>query len=228
MHALLSHRRVASGVLAMLALSGAVAGCGGSDEPQASKGDGAGAVASKATAADVDAAFVRQMIPHHEMAVEMAQVARQKADHGEVKTLAKAIVASQGKEIAELKAAARRLDVKLPAASAGGGHSASMDADAATLGLAMDDMGMSMDMDGLSDAKPFDKAFIAQMTPHHEGAIAMAEAQLARGQDEELETIAKAIVEAQRTELAEMNTWNAEWYGDDAAPKKSGGKHSVH
>jgi len=41
------------------------------------------ATASKAN--KVDQAFVRQMVPHHEMAVEMARMARKQGQHAEIK-----------------------------------------------------------------------------------------------------------------------------------------------
>lgn len=92
-------------------------------------------------------------------------------------------------------------------------HGGAMDADARTLGLSMDDMGMSMDVEGLRTARPFDRAFIDQMIPHHQGAIRMARAQLENGRNAQLKAIATAIVEAQEREIAQMNAWRRDWYG---------------
>jgi uncharacterized protein (DUF305 family) len=95
----------------------------------------------------------------------------------------------------------------------GAGAGATMEADAKTLGLAMDDMGMSMDGPDLATAKPYDRAFIDAMVPHHQGAIRMARAQLARGEDRELQRLATAIVSAQEREIRRMNAWRSTWYG---------------
>lgn len=56
------------------------------------------------TASDFDVAFVCSMLPHHQRALEMAQVA---LDHGGdpwVKTLAQEIVSAQQAEVAEMHA----------------------------------------------------------------------------------------------------------------------------
>jgi len=61
--------------------------------------------------ADVDSAFAEKMIGHHEGAIRVAEVAQDKAEHDEVKSLAEAIVSAQQREI----------DVMKPHAG-GGGH----------------------------------------------------------------------------------------------------------
>jgi len=48
---------------------------------------------------DVDTAFAEAMIPHHEGAIRMAELAQEKADHDEVMELADDIVAAQQREI---------------------------------------------------------------------------------------------------------------------------------
>ncbi len=49
-----------------------------------------------------DRAFIDAMIPHHESAIEMAQVAYQKSDNPEIKTLAENIVEAQRREIEQM------------------------------------------------------------------------------------------------------------------------------
>jgi uncharacterized protein (DUF305 family) len=171
--------------------------------------------ATKANA--TDRAFVREMVPHHEMAVEMAKMADMQGQHAELKTAAAAIVTDQTKEISTLKRIARRLGVtpvKMPS-----GHDQMM-RDAETLGLTMDEMGMSMDMDMLDGAKPFDREFIDMMITHHQGAIRMARAERAKGKDAHLRQIARAIITAQANEIRQMNAWRKLWYG---ATSPSGG-----
>jgi uncharacterized protein (DUF305 family) len=50
-----------------------------------------------------DAAFVSEMIDHHQGAIDMAKLSEKQAKHKEVKDLSKAIIEAQEKEIAEMK-----------------------------------------------------------------------------------------------------------------------------
>jgi len=54
-------------------------------------------------ASDFDKEFVRQMIPHHQMAVMMAQMASKRATRPEIRTLAQSIIKSQNAEIAQMQ-----------------------------------------------------------------------------------------------------------------------------
>jgi len=49
-----------------------------------------------------DLAFLEEMIPHHQSAVGMAKLAAERAEHGELKTLAAAIIVAQETEIAQM------------------------------------------------------------------------------------------------------------------------------
>lgn len=213
------HRgRLAATTLTALSLGGLLASCGSTSSESAASSSSTPKASSpvpitEASAADVDAAFVREMTPHHQMAVSMAKMALTQGEHPQVKTLAKDIIAAQTKEIAQLKTIAATLGVTPGKAMDNGAMGASMQADAATLAIPMDQMGMSMDMTKLDVAKPFDKAFIAQMTVHHKGAVTMAKAELKRGGNAKLRTIATAIIAAQENEIAEMAAWNSAWYG---------------
>ncbi|MDO9356945.1 MAG: DUF305 domain-containing protein [Solirubrobacteraceae bacterium] len=213
-------RQALTSLLLTLALGGTVAACGNDDSDAGSGANAsdtgpATASATPASAADVDQAFVRQMVPHHQMAVVMAESALQRADHTELKTLSTAIVRAQKKEIADLTEVGKDLGAKTD-------HSSMMGSDAQTLGLSMDEMGMSMDMNDLGGSGDFDREFIDQMTVHHRGAIAMAKAELSRGGDERLQTIAREIISAQEKEIAQMGAWRAAWFGTADVPDDAG------
>ena len=51
-------------------------------------------------------------------------------------------------------------------------------------------MGMDMDPAALEQAKPFDRAFIDAMVPHHQGAVAMANQLLKQGEQPGLHKMA--------------------------------------
>jgi uncharacterized protein (DUF305 family) len=172
--------------VAVLAL--ALAGCG-SDEQQPASGveeQTADAVKGNGT----DRAFVAAMIPHHESAVEMAEIAESRGESEFVKELADNITRTQTEEIDIMRAQ----DTELADAGVKPGK----------LGVSDHMMGMDEDPAMLKSADPFDAAFIKMMIPHHEGAVEMAKEELKKGADPELRQLAEAIVEAQQREIDEM------------------------
>lgn len=162
-----------------------------------------------ADAKETDGAFITEMIPHHESAIEMAEIALDKAQHPETKQLAQSIIESQGDEIAQLESIHERLFAEPASAS-----------DHGTLGLEAHESGMGADMGMLEQAKPFDQAFIDMMIPHHQGAIRMVGIVIYEGEDGELSGLAESIMEAQSQEIIAMNQWRVDWYG---APSPAGG-----
>ncbi len=52
-----------------------------------------------------------------------------------------------------------------------------------------------------------DLAFACGMTPHHQGAIGMAEAELEFGDDEQMKELARNIIDDQRREIEELTAW---------------------
>ena len=54
-------------------------------------------------AKDIDKAFAAMMIPHHEGAVTMSKLALKRGTHGELKQLARQIIAAQSREIKVLR-----------------------------------------------------------------------------------------------------------------------------
>ena len=78
------------------------------------------------------------------------------------------------------------------------------------MGGAMGDM-----LEGLRDktGDAFDRAFITEMTLHHQGAVEMAEAALVNAKHEEIRQMANAIISAQTAEIQQMQAWQESWYG---------------
>ncbi len=155
-------------------------GCGGSDEAHNAQ----------------DVTFVKDMIPHHEQAVVMSDLALSQAGSPAVKDLATRIKAAQAPEIATMQGW-----LTAWGEDAAGGH----------------DMG-SMDMGGMkgmasdeelsalraASGTEFDKLYLKDMTAHHEGAVEMAKAEIAKGKDPAAKTLAQQITSSQEKEITEM------------------------
>jgi uncharacterized protein (DUF305 family) len=85
----------------------------GKDVPKQSSGsmgvmmggttDSESEVASLSTAPDFDKTFLEQMIPHHQMAVMMANMLERGTNRSEMKNLAAQIISAQTKEISEMQ-----------------------------------------------------------------------------------------------------------------------------
>jgi len=72
------------------------------------------------------------------------------------------------------------------------------------------DHGMSMDL-GPADAD-FDLRFIDAMTPHHQGAVVMAQEAQQKSDRPEIKKLAMDIIKAQDQEIAQMQQWRTTWY----------------
>ena len=173
----------------------ALAGCAGT--PSSGGTDtmpAMGSSASASSAADVnnaDMQFTMMMIPHHEQAVEMADMILFKDGIDEqVITLAEQIKAAQGPEIELMQSWLD--DWGTPMGEMDG----------------MDHGGMmsDTDMQALQDATGVEasRLFLEQMIVHHEGAIEMAQTEVDNGQNADVIALAEAIIASQTTEITTM------------------------
>jgi len=74
-------------------------------------------------------------------------------------------------------------------------------------GMMMDGMMTQADMTRLSKAKgaEFDRLWLELMVQHHEGAVRMANDELASGKNAQAQTLARAIIASQTAEIEQMN-----------------------
>jgi uncharacterized protein (DUF305 family) len=146
-----------------------------------------------------DERFIDAMVPHHQGAVEMAEVALENAEHPELRQLAGNIITDQQAEIERLRAIKER-------------EFGSSEVPIEMSSKETEMMGMMEDHAMLANQEPFDKAFIDAMIPHHVAAIQMANAAIENTANEEIRELAEGIVELQQSEIAQMTGWRKEWY----------------
>ena len=145
-----------------------------------------------------DKAFIDAMVPHHQGAIEMAEVALKNAQHEEIRELSRNIISTQEAEIEKLKAIKEQEF---------GTSEVPMEMSAGEMQM----MGMT-DPDELANKDPFDKAFIDAMIPHHQSAIEMAQVAYRESDNSEIKALAEGIIEAQTREIAQMEGWRQQWY----------------
>ncbi len=155
---------------------------------------------ANAASAPFELQFIDTMIAHHLGAIDMAGLADTRAQHDEVRSLAKAIVADQQKEIAQLRQWRAQWYGE------------------AELAVNMEFPGMHEGMTGMDLQKldklksnPFDIEFLKQMIVHHKGAVAMAQEVLDKDVHAEVKTLAEQVIKAQTAEIENMNRWLDEW-----------------
>lgn len=178
-----------------------LAACG-NDDTSNSSGD-----ASTAQFNDADVQFAQGMIPHHQQAVEMSQMAETHADSPEVKKLASDIEGAQGPEIDTMTQWLRDWGKDVPSDSSEGdmggmdmGDGSHMDTGDMPGMMSSDDMHQL----GQAHAAGWDRMFLTMMIRHHQGAVEMAKTEQTDGQNPDAIALAKKIQEAQATEIAQM------------------------
>jgi uncharacterized protein (DUF305 family) len=184
-------RLLSAAALAALAL----AACGSDDD---NTGSPATAPAgSSAAFDDADVMFAQGMIPHHEQAIEMADIALDPTVGAgpEVADLATRIKAGQDPEIQQMKGWLEKWGQPMQMDTSDG-HDMS-DMDGMMTVEEMDELGAMTGAD-------FDRMWMEMMIRHHEGAIEMAETVKADGSDPDVLALADAVITAQQAEIAEM------------------------
>ena len=166
--------------------------------------------------APFDRQFIDMMVPHHQGAVAMARIALTRAQHPQIKRLAQSIVAAQQREIAEMKEWRKAW------------YGSAVTPDMAHMPMLPDlmmHMDMMADIGRLKTARPFDKAFIDAMIPHHQMAIQAAKLELAHGTHARLRSLALSIIEDQAREIGLMQAYSDLWYGGSGMGHMGGMSH---
>ena len=138
-----------------------------------------------------DVMFLQMMIPHHQQAIDMSDLALTKSTDSELLALAKDIRDEQAAEIVKMKA---WLDAAGADLEMGHSHSHSMsgmlsDSELAALKAAT--------------GKSFDLLWLKGMTGHHDGAIDMA-AMIENAKNPEIKSFGQAIVSSQSEQNKQM------------------------
>jgi uncharacterized protein (DUF305 family) len=149
--------------------------------------------ASDHNAADVT--FAQKMVPHHQQALDMAAMVPSRTTNHQLIIMATHIALDQQAQIDTLQGLLRQWGE--PTAPAHTGHD----------GMDMDGMVDAATMDKLTTLKDtaFDDLWLRSMISHHQGAVGMAEPEIAQGENATAVKMAKIIVEWQQFEIGQMH-----------------------
>ena len=180
--------------------------CGGPDAalgPDRRAARPASVIAQSTAAPDRSAAryeidFMQDMIDHHMMAVMTAEVCVAKAIHEELRSLCQNIIAAQSAEIEQMQAWLEDW------------YGVSYEPRMTT--------GMQREVERLSQLSgaEFEIAFMEMMIRHHERAIREARGCVDRAYHRQLRRLCESIIAAQSEEIALLEAWLCEWYGECA------------
>jgi len=167
-----------------------------------------------------DRHFIEMMIPHHEGAVKMADLALKLSKRPEIKRLAESIKSDQTREIAQMKSWYKQwYGTSVPSTMAMMNHGDMMNMKKPMEMPMTKPMGMPMgmqnmmtgDLKALESAPDFDKAFIKEMISHHKMALMMS-SMVIDSDRPEMRTLSTAIAQAQSSEIEQMRQWYQTWY----------------
>jgi uncharacterized protein (DUF305 family) len=186
------NRVVAATAMITLTALLSLTGCDGTPRGDGHDMPGMGSSSSElpADVNNADIMFTTMMIPHHEQAIEMADLILDKDGiDAEVLALAETIKAAQGPEIELMES---WLDDWGTAMGEMGGMG--------------DGMMSDTDMEALEDATGDEasRLFLEQMIEHHEGAIDMAQTEVDNGENPDVVSLAESIIQSQTAEIATM------------------------
>jgi uncharacterized protein (DUF305 family) len=141
--------------------------------------------------------FLVEMIGHHTMAVEMAEMAQEKATHQELKDMADDIVRTQTAEIRQMRGWLRSW------------YGRRVDEDE----MDMDD---HEDMQMLEEATgpEFEVRFMAMMSVHHAQAVERATAVRKSRIHPQVRRLTRDIISAQEREIDQLQEWLVDWYAN--------------
>ena len=177
-------------ILSSFATIALLAGCtaAAEDTPHMDHGDHSDHSDTMESMGESETMFATMMIPHHQQAIDMSELALANSSNADVKKLAQQIIDAQAHEIEQMQS---WID----------GHGHEVHGDHDMMGMASEE-----DLARLKTLKSpeFDELFLNLMIVHHEGALDMVS--MLDGTDKaEAKELAQHIVEVQKAEIELMN-----------------------
>jgi uncharacterized protein (DUF305 family) len=150
-------------------------------------------------ASQTEVDYLRNMIAHHQQAVEMTALTGERAQNPKLRALSDRISGAQGPEIGMMQGWLN---------THGAEHAGHHGHDHATMpGMATPEQLAQL---AASHGADYDRMFLHLMIAHHEGAVTMATQLLSTGRDEQVHEMAQDVLVTQQDEIATMRGLQAE------------------
>ena len=145
---------------------------------------------STATYTGADVMFLQMMIPHHQQAIDISNIALKTSKDSELLALARTIIKAQTSEILQMKSWLQDAGVTTD------------------MGHSMSGMGGMLDDTKLSDlsaarGKTFDRLWLEGMVGHHDGAIHMT-TMIQDASNSDIRVFGESIVKDQSAQIVQM------------------------
>jgi uncharacterized protein (DUF305 family) len=200
-------RRLAAAALATLVVTLPLAGCGDDD------GTGGAADPVKVPASEdfngTDVTFATDMIPHHAQALSLVDLTLGRDVSPELLSLSEQVRDTRSAEIEQMADWLEEWGQPVPETSRdhlnaeGHGDDDGTDAHHDLPGMLDEDR-----VQELADAggAEFERTWVEMMIEHHEGAVEIAETEIAEGEHPDATAMAESILETQRAEIEQLES----------------------
>ncbi|WP_243749902.1 DUF305 domain-containing protein [Nocardia ignorata] len=142
---------------------------------------------------DADVTFLQMMYQHHQQAIQMADLVPSRSQDQQVIDLAADIKAAQAPEMAQMQSMLTEFGKSVPSGGEAMGHDMP--------GMMSPEQMSSLD--GMSGPE-FDRMWLEMMIDHHNGAVQMAQTEIASGANPQAKQMAETIVSTQQREIDQM------------------------
>lgn len=155
---------------------------------------------------DADVSFAQGMIPHHQQAVAMSDLALRQSQNQDVRRLATQIRDAQLPEIQLMQGWLKTWGSPQQGTTTSMAAMPGMDHGSSTSMTMSDGMMSNADMNTMATMTgvAFDRMFLSGMIKHHQGAITMAQTERANGLSAEAKQLANQIISNQQVEIDHM------------------------
>jgi uncharacterized protein (DUF305 family) len=163
------------------------------------------------TGLQFDQSYIDMMVPLHQAAVDLAQMAQQRAEHQELKDWAGQVISERQAEITKLKGWKQQ-------------WYSSSDTPPLSQVPMIQGQGMNLQLANLQSSidsvkntsAPFDQALIDAIIPQYQAAIAATQLAQTTVTHTELKALAQQMLAEEEKEMNELDLWRTTWFGAPA------------